>query len=276
MRLIALFSALFVPALLHAQNEGNPLEVRLVSETRSISAGKTLSLGLHLRHPAGSHSYWKHPGIVGLPTTVEWELPAGFKAGEIQWPAPAVVMMACYETQGYEGETLLMIPITVPEGLTVKSATLTAKVSWMCCGKTCMPAMKVPFSITLPVADSAEPDPSTQPMFAKFRPLVPVSDPAWKAGVARSEGNIVLTLKPSAQNPAAKDPAGIRFFTADGQVNSNEKQKTDILPDGTIRMRLALSEHAPKNPATLPGVVVFPAGWQSGGQPMRLEINPAY
>jgi DsbC/DsbD-like thiol-disulfide interchange protein len=276
MRLTALFSALFVPALLHAQNAGNPLEVRLISATRSISAGKTLNLGLHLRHPAGSHSYWKHPGIVGLPTTVEWELPAGFKAGEIEWPAPAMVMMACYETQGYEGETLLMIPITVPEGLTAKSATLAAKVSWMCCGKTCMPAMKVPFSITLPVAASAEADPATQPMFKKFRPLVPVSNPACKTGVTRSEGNIVLTLKPSPPNPVAKEPGGIRFFTADGQVNSNEKQTTDVLPDGTIRMRLVLSEHAPKNPATLPGVVVFPAGWQSGGLPMQLEINPAY
>ena len=269
MRLIGLLATLLLPSLLHAGGAGNLLEIRLISETRSISAGKPFFLGLHLKHPPGSHTYWKNPGIVGLATKVEWELPPGFSAGEIQWPAPQVVKMASYEAQGYEGETLLIIPVTPPENLAAETATLTAKVSWMCCGKTCEPAVKIPFCVTFPVTSSGENDPTTHPLFEKFRALAPRRDPAWKTAVKREQGRIVLTLKPPA---AISNPGGIHFFTSDGRVDSSQKQQVEILPDGTIRMTLAPSETAPRQPATLPGVVTF----SDGESPLQLQINPEY
>ncbi|MES2660191.1 MAG: protein-disulfide reductase DsbD domain-containing protein [Verrucomicrobiota bacterium] len=269
MRLTGLLAALFLPCLLHADEAEKTLDVRLISETRNISAGKPFVLGLHLVHPPGSHTYWKNPGIVGVATSVEWELPPGFSAGEIQWPAPQVVKMASYDAQGYEGETLLMIPITPPERLTAASVTLAAKVSWMCCGKTCNPAAKIPFSITLPVAGSSEIDPSTHPLFGKFRALVPRCDPAWKSSVAREPGKIVLTLKPSVQ---ISNITEIHFFTADGQVDSNQKQSVEILSDGVIRMTLLSSETTAKKSRTLPGVVRL----ASGDLRFQLEIDPAF
>ncbi|MES2477381.1 MAG: protein-disulfide reductase DsbD domain-containing protein [Verrucomicrobiota bacterium] len=269
MRFLGLLVALLLPWRLQASDAENPLTVRLISETKNIQAGQPFFLGLHLVHPSGSHSYWKHPGIVGIATRVEWDLPPGFRAGEIQWPAPQVVKMASYDAQGYEGETLLMVPITSPENLTAASVTLNAKASWMCCGKTCNPAVKIPFSITLAVADSAKIDPGTQPLFEKFRALVPRPDPAWKSSVKREEGHILLTLQPPA---AISNPIGIRFFTADGQVDSNQKQLVEILPNGVIRMTLAISETAPDGSKTLPGVVSLP----SGALPFPLEIDPAF
>ncbi len=169
MRLIRLIAVLLLPSLLRADNEAVPLHVAFISEMRTISAGETFCLGLHLLPPPGSHTYWKNPGIVGLATTVEWELPPGFSAGEIQWPAPQTVMMANRKAQGYAGETLLIIPITPPKNLTSPTATLTAKVSWMCCGTICQPAVRIPFSITLPVGNQADPDPDTRSRFEKSR-----------------------------------------------------------------------------------------------------------
>ncbi len=269
MRLIGLLAALLLPSLLHAGEADKPLEIHLMSETRSITAGKPFFLGLHLVHPPGSHTYWKHPGIVGLATTVEWELPPGFRAGEIQWPAPQVVKMAGYEAQGYEGETLLLIPITPPEILSADTATLTARVSWMCCGKICEPAVKIPFSVTLPISNSAEADPSTQAMFEKFRALVPRNEPAWKAAVKRERGKIILTLKPPG---AISNPGGIHFFSSDGQVDSNQKQQVDILSNGAIQMTLTRSQTAPELPVPLPGVVNF----KNGDSPASIEIKPCY
>src|SRR5690606_2221484 len=104
MKWIMLVSLLALPSLVTADTAGNPLDIRLISETRSIRAGGTFFLGLHLRHPVGAHTYWKHPGIVGLATQIEWDLPAGFVAGPIQWPAPEPVKMAIYQAQGYHGE----------------------------------------------------------------------------------------------------------------------------------------------------------------------------
>ena len=254
------------------QSAGHPADFRGAEHPR----GRHVFLGLHLRHPAGAHTYWQHPGIVGLATQIEWDLPKGFVAGPIQWPAPEVVTMAIYQAQGYHAETLLMIPVTGPAGLSEKSVTLTARVSWMCCAKTCHPAAEVPFSITLPVTDTAEPDPATRPLFEKFRARVPRRDPAWQSTVKRERHRIILTLRPPGPNPAPPTAAGIRFFTADGQVDSNQPQHIEILPGGGIRLTLVLSETAPPPPATLPGVVVFQHGWPAGGKPLQLEIDPRY
>lgn len=276
MRWIALLSILLLPPLLHADAARNPLDIRLISETRSIRAGGGFFLGLHLRHPEGAHSYWKHPGIVGLATQIEWDLPKGFVAGPIQWPAPEIVKMAVYQAQGYHGETLLLIPVKAPDILTTSSITLSAKVSWMCCAETCHPAAKVPFSITLPVTAAVEKDPVNGPLFATFRARIPTRDPNWKTTVTRTKNQMVLNL----QAPPASQPlptaTGIRFFTADGQVDSNQPQQVEILPDRSIRMTLARSEAAPLTAASLPGVVVFPNGHPSGGSPISLEIDPRY
>lgn len=273
MRLLAI---LVLSPLLRAADDGNPLDIRLISEVRSIRAGGTFWLGLHLRHPAGAHTYWKHPGIVGLATQLEWDLPAGFTAGPIEWPAPETVRMAIYQAQGYHGETLLLIPVKAPADLSNGAVTLTARASWMCCAKTCHPAAKVPLAVTLPATGIAEPDPTTRPLFEKFRARVPKRNPAWKTTVARADREIVLTLQPPGARPATSNTAGIRFFTADGQVDSNQPQSVEILPNGGLRLRLALSETAPASPAKLPGVVVFPNGWPPGGPPLQLEIDPAY
>ena len=53
-----------------------------------VVAGKPVWLGLKIEHQPHWHTYWKNPGDSGLPTTLEWTLPAGVAAGEIQWPTP--------------------------------------------------------------------------------------------------------------------------------------------------------------------------------------------
>ncbi len=268
MRLTGLPTALLLLCLLRVGGAEIPLEVRLISENRGIVCGKVFFVGLHLVHPPGAHTYWKNPGIVGVATTVEWELPPGFRAGEIQWPAPKIVKMAIYDAQGYEGETLLLIPITPPENLTTASVTLAAKVSWMCCGETCHPAVKVPFSLKLPVLSAPETDPANGGLFEKFRGLVPRPDPAWAATVTRQQGKITLTLRPPAGVPKR---SGGHFFTADGQVDSNEKQHVEVLAGGGLR--LTLSATGPEKAEKLPGVVGFSGG---GDAPVFLEIDPAY
>jgi DsbC/DsbD-like thiol-disulfide interchange protein len=274
MRLICLFAILLSSALLHGEKDGNPLKIELISEVKSIVAGQLFFMGLHLDHPTGTHTYWKNPGVVGLATTVSWDLPPGFKAGEIQWPAPQLVKMAGYLAQGYERETLLMIPITPPEKLTDSTVKITAKVSWMCCGKTCHPAVDVPFSITLAVGN-AEPEPSTQPLFKQFRPRVPKPPHAWtEVSVKRDGGKIILTLVPELRqrDPFWTENTSCRFFTLDGQVDTDRKQETRTSEDGTIVMTLIASTTGPKDSSHLPGVVEMP----TGKMPRWIEINPAY
>lgn len=274
MRFIGFVALMIFPIALCAEEADKPLGINLISEVRSISSGKPFFLGFHLKHPQGSHTYWKFPGIVGIATQIEWGLPAGFTAGEIQWPAPQVVKMAGHDAQGYEGETLLMISITPPKEIAGTSVEISAKASWMCCAKTCHPATKIPFSIRLPVRDAAEIDSSNVKLFQRYRKQLPSPASGWRTIAAKRDGaKIILTLEPAFREPDPfMNPGEIRFFTSDGQVNSERIQQVKVSPEGVIVMTLDASEMAPKQAVSLPGVVVI----STGKSPQLIEINPRY
>jgi DsbC/DsbD-like thiol-disulfide interchange protein len=252
---------------------GNPLSVELVSEVKAIAPGETFTLGLHLKPPAGFHTYWKHPGIVGVATSVEWSLPSGFSADGIQWPAPQTVKMARYTAQGYREEALLMVPVTPPQKVSGNSVTLTAHASWMCCGDQCHPASRVPFSITLPVAASATTDPATKPLFDRFREKVPQKDQAWSLEVVRQPESILITLT-SRQPELTRDVTelgALRFFTSDGQIDSNGEQKVTRGPGQQLRIELPVSQQFPGS-GNLAGVIVAGRSWRKDGTSTALEL----
>ncbi|OYV04396.1 MAG: hypothetical protein CFE26_17120, partial [Verrucomicrobiales bacterium VVV1] len=97
----------------------------------------------------------------------------------------------------------------------------------------------------------------------------------WKRiSVKRKGDQILLTLDPvlRQRDPLWNDHPPIRFFTSDGQVDSDQEQKVQVSPAGVIVMTLAASTTGPKNPTTLPGVVEIPTG-----KILRyVEINPNY
>ncbi len=271
MRLIFRVVALFLSLAAWAEEMKNPLEIQLISEAQAIAPGQPFMLGFHLKHPEKHHSYWKHPGIVGYATEVKWELPSGFLTGEIEWPAPKLVKMSQYTAQGYHGETLLMIRITPPAKIDATKVKLAAKVSWMCCADRCHPASAVPFSIELPVAATMQMNETTRPLFEKFRARLPKIDASWQATAKREKDHFLLKLKPPS-NKNIHHPEAIRFFTTDGQVDSDRPQQVSISNE-EILMKLPLSEMAPKNVTKLPGVIHLPAGWQEGEGEFYLEIG---
>ncbi len=64
------------------------VEAELISEVLSVKPGESFWTALRLRMEPGWHTYWQNPGDAGLPTTIEWELPAGFSAGPLLWSFP--------------------------------------------------------------------------------------------------------------------------------------------------------------------------------------------
>src|SRR5512132_190003 len=51
-----------------------------------VAPGKQVWVGLQLSHQPEWHTYWKNSGDSGLPTQLQWTLPAGVVAGDIAWP----------------------------------------------------------------------------------------------------------------------------------------------------------------------------------------------
>lgn len=114
LRLLLLVALCALPAAARAQVTAS---LHALKSTFSDD-GKPIVVGLRLEHAPHWHTYWLQPGT-GLPTSLTWELPPGWTAGPIQWPAPHRVYDTSKNLAGnvYEGIVFLPIELTPPAGL---------------------------------------------------------------------------------------------------------------------------------------------------------------
>jgi DsbC/DsbD-like thiol-disulfide interchange protein len=264
-----------------AAEPGNPLRVELVSETQGIQPGRPFLVALALHPPPGYHSYWKFPGIVGVSTSLKWELPQGWKAAPLIWPTPERVMMFQIKAQGFHGRRLLPVEITPPPNLAPgQSCELVAKAFWMCCGKDCNPGFQT-FHLSMPVLISPpKKDPKWAPLFAEALAQVPTPKPGWKISAARSPSTIQIRVEAVSSAAKAQLPKiqEATFFTEDGLTDPNSIEKFVLLPNG-FSLTLGISEFAPKPlPRTVNGVLQTPRGWlpetESSGMRISAPLVP--
>lgn len=126
----------------------------LVWAPQGVAAGLPLWVGLRIEHAPEWHSYWKNPGDSGLPTELEWQLPAGVKAGAIAWPAPKKFALGDLANYGYEGTLLLPVPLTVEPNFAGQQLTIEVLATWLICRKECVPEeasfkLEVPTGVSL-------------------------------------------------------------------------------------------------------------------------------
>ncbi|MDB5880566.1 MAG: thiol:disulfide reductase (thiol:disulfide interchange protein)-like protein [Ramlibacter sp.] len=155
-----LAAACALPAAVFAQSGGKSVvtteRVRaelLAYAPDGVAPGKQVWVGLQLAHQPQWHTYWKNSGDSGLPTQLEWTLPAGVAAGDIAWPVPKKIPLGVLANYGYDGTVLLPVPLTIsPDfkpGLLGSDLDLKLKAHWLVCKKECVPedgefALKIP------------------------------------------------------------------------------------------------------------------------------------
>jgi DsbC/DsbD-like thiol-disulfide interchange protein len=118
-----------------------------------VEPGKPVWVGLQLTHQPEWHTYWKNSGDSGLPTQLDWQLPAGIDAGEIAWPTPKKIPIGTLANYGYEKTVLLPVPLTVAPGFAGSQLEVKLKAAWLVCRKECIP-QEGDFSLSIPVRSS--------------------------------------------------------------------------------------------------------------------------
>ncbi len=197
-----LLAALLVVAAAFQGSVAQPVrvdhaEAELVAATDAIVPGQPLSAGLLIRHDPHWHTYWRVPGDSGLPTTIDWRLPAGFAAGPIEWPVPKRLPIGPLMNFGYEGELLLPVRITVPADAAVgQTVQLKARADWLICKEVCIPG-GADLQLALPVKAAASPS-GFAPLFASTRAQVPQPTTLAAASATIDGGRIRLAFKPAA------------------------------------------------------------------------------
>jgi DsbC/DsbD-like thiol-disulfide interchange protein len=260
--LLAAWLGCSLPATAGSVFSGKGLTVELLSEVKSVTPGQPFHAGLLIRHEPGYHTYWRNPGLAGVATQLEWSLPKGWTAGEIEWPAPDKVMMALIQTHGYERDVLLMVKITPPAQCGT-AVTLKTKASWMCCAKQCNPGF-CDLTLELPVAagNGADQKQTRHPAFEKERAQLPVTVAGWNFSARRSGKKVLLTGTPVA--PGVKLPEKPVFFSSDNLICSHPAQIWRTTGGGGFEAELELSGFLPKDQTRLRGLLRGASGWNAG------------
>ncbi|NJR71863.1 MAG: hypothetical protein HC782_01560, partial [Gammaproteobacteria bacterium] len=150
------------------------MAAELISRHQSFVPGEPIEVALRLNIIKHWHTYWRNPGDSGLPTKLKWTLPAGFTAGDIQWPYPKKLPLGPLMNYGYEGEVLHLVTIKSPANIKPgESATFTAKADWLVCEDVCIPEEGT-LTLTLPASASMpEPNPSWAKAFSAATSALP-------------------------------------------------------------------------------------------------------
>ena len=263
--------------LLSLPVEGAGADIQFVSEVESIQPGAPFTVGLHVVPDKHYHTYWKYPGIVGLPTSVEWQLPKGFHAGEISWPTPEIVDMSGHPAHGFRRELLLLVVITPPEKILTTSVTISGELAWMACHKECHPGFATR-SLKLPVNRTREPsyDRKWAAAIKSEREALPQECSLWNVSVESNpdDNPVVIRVRPS--EGASKNPGEVYFFSEDGQITSEPAQKVRRQKDGSYLITATRSDFSPKGRMTLSGTLVASEGWAEGKPLPAFRVNSAY
>jgi thiol:disulfide interchange protein DsbD len=251
----------------------------LVAADTSVRPGAPITVALRLVHQPHWHTYWLNPGT-GLPTSIAWTLPAGWKAGDIQWPAPKVL----FDTRGnligngYDGDLLLPVTLTPPSDLEPGSAVeLRAKADWLMCQDVCIPG-KAALSLSLPVSGGdAAPDPEWGPRIRAVVAQLPSADPSWAAWATRGPAAVTLVLRPQGAGAGpAPAPSDLHFFSDDGTVAYDLPQPAATDGHGGFAITLPISPDGPKDAPRLLGVLSSSRGWRGDGTLPGLRIDVAF
>ncbi|MEN9636078.1 MAG: hypothetical protein RL077_4482 [Verrucomicrobiota bacterium] len=267
-------AALFVLSALRAFGAATPhVKASLVAADTSVQPGKPIVVALRLLHEPHWHTYWLNPGT-GLPTSIEWKLPPGWKAGEIQWPAPHKITdkAGAVTGHGYEGDLLLPVTLTPPADLAAGSKVeLKASADWLMCAETCIPG-RADVSLSLSVAATAPaPDAEWGEKIRATIAALPRADAAWKVTATRAAKVLTLIVKPTGTAPVT--PKDFHVFADDTIIAYDQPQK--VAPDGKggFVFTLPMGDDSPKDAKKVLGIITAESGWLAGGALRGLRID---
>jgi thiol:disulfide interchange protein DsbD len=248
----------------------------LLSDAASIEPGRPFTVALRLQHEPHWHSYWIAPGT-GYATSLTWTLPAGFKAGELQWPTPHVVIDSSGKItgNGYTDEVCLLVTLTPPADLPPGTAVkLQAAAEWLMCKDVCMPGdAKLEIAFPVAAAGAAQSDAAWAATIAATRARLPQPATGWNLAATRTATTATLRLTPGPGTTHV--PADLHFFSADGYADY-AKPETVRRENGGWVLELPIDATADKNTGHLTGVLASANGWTGGAGYGGLAVDAPF
>lgn len=273
--LSAALLGLTVPAPLSAASSAvvatENVRASLIAETASVAPGGTVTIALRQEIREGWHTYWRNPGDSGAATRIDWQLPAGARAGALQFPAPEAIPYGPLVNYGYKTEAILLSEITLPADLAPGStARIAAEAEWLVCADVCIPeygsfVLELPVAAQSPLLDAAHAQ-----IFTRARASMPVTSP-FAAEAAIGNGEVTIRLAAAGLDGAKIE--SLRFFPfSDKLIDHAAEQRLRFDPGG-VTLTTALSKVAPPGDGPVEGLIVISENTGDGAAVRALSFS---
>jgi thiol:disulfide interchange protein len=245
------------------------VKAQLVSEVSSIAPGQSFWVALEFNIRDGWHTYWRNPGDSGQATSLKWQLPPGFTAGDIVWTTPHRFELPPLVNYGYAKHAVHLVRITAPKDLkTGTPAALSAKASWLVCSDVCIPE-DADLQVKLPVnGEMGAVDPAAAALFAAARSELPGAEPAvTTARIQNGQLIIALGKEWGATLPQIKSLA---FFPYDEGGIEYAAPQTMTRSKDAVELAMKLGDQ-PAKAGSIRGVLL--ATEQSGNETVTVPLE---
>ena len=197
----------------------------LTVETGIEPGAASVSALLHIDLEDGWKTYWRSPGEVGYPMSIDWDGSANLGKAEILWPVPSRFTAFDIENYGYSDEVTFPIQIMLAEP--GERVSVVANVSLLTCKEICVP-QDFEIRTDLPLSSGMNPDAAEK--ISDTINLIP--NPPESVGFANirhhiSEDQFILRL-----TSAAPLTSNLMAFPDTGTSAAYGPPKVRIGPDG--------------------------------------------
>jgi thiol:disulfide interchange protein len=267
--LLAFFTVIFLSlATTFVAAGATTTKVGLILSAESARPGDTVMAGIRLQMQPGWHSYWRNPGDSGIATKVDWTLPPGVTAGEIQWPVPEKLVTAPLTTYVYSDEATLLVPLKLDGKIAPGPLDIKAKVSWQECSDVCIQG-RTNLAVQLVVGPDGKPSADAALIQTAMEKL-PKNDAKFplRARWEKDGENRPLLLEWESNG----NPAELDFFPYDA-AKYEVKGETERLSDsgGTLRIRKLVAKTEADWPAKINGLLVSRSA--TNGPSLAYEVS---
>jgi thiol:disulfide interchange protein len=234
-----------------------------------LDPGKTVWVGLQLRHQPDWHTYWKNSGDSGLATSLSWTLPAGVLAGDIAWPLPVKIPIGNLANYGYDNTVLLPVPLTITPDFKASALNpeleVKLRASWLVCKLECVP-QDGDFVLRIPVKGST----------AIHRAAFDAAFRAQPQALSQA-GSMVIqdrTLKVSVIGlPASLQGQTLDFFPETPEIIETAAKWTQSWQGAVWTAAVPIAQHRSGDPTVIPLVLAAQLGGERVGFATQAKVT---
>jgi len=270
-----IFALTFITQKAQASGKEQYSQIKIIPSQTILSPNSEITIATEIKLAPNWHVYWENPGDSGLPVSIEWDAPDGFKFSEIDWPTPHKISYDILVNYGYYDNVTLLQTLKIPDILPDGEQIVTASINMLICNEICIPEKH---KISIDLNNLAKPNINNSEYIKNAKAKLPI-EISGEFSYFEKDGalNISLALEDSSILDGAQIDK-IDFFPLDWGIINNVAMPIVKIDNNNINISYERGDRELSEISELRGLLVIESvkgdnlGFTIAAQPQPADI----